>query len=221
MLLQREGHVVNHKKVLRLYWEEGLAVARRRRKNQVAIARVPLPTPSTRTERRNMDFVSDALADGRSFRCLTIVDDFTRECPAITVGYSLPALAGDPHARSPGHGARRPPVQQCLRQRAGVCEQGARPLGTSMVSPCNSFGRASRSRTPSSRSFNGKFRNEYLSGNWFTSLSDAQVAIEVWRRDSDECRPHSALGRRPPAVFIRMIQAKPAKTPSSDHRLTA
>src|SRR5688500_16673884 len=70
-------------------------------------------------------------------------------------------------------------------------------------------------------SFNGRFRDECLSVNWFTSLSEAQVAIEVWRHDYNECRPHSALGRRTPAEFTRMIQAKTAKTPSSDHRLTA
>jgi putative transposase len=91
ILLRREGHVVNHKKVLRLYREEGLAVPRRRRKKHVAIARVPLPKPSARTERWSMDFVSDALFDGRPFRCFTLVDDFTRECVAIEVAHSLPA----------------------------------------------------------------------------------------------------------------------------------
>jgi putative transposase len=91
VLLQREGHVVNHKKVLRLYREEGLAVTRRRRKKHAAIARVPLAKPTGRTERWSMDFVSDALFDGRPFRCFTLVDDFTRECPAIEVAHSLPA----------------------------------------------------------------------------------------------------------------------------------
>ena len=78
ILLRREGHHVNHKKVLRLYREEGLAVARRRRRKHVAIARVPLPKATGRTERWSMDFVSDALADGRSFRCFTLIDEFTR-----------------------------------------------------------------------------------------------------------------------------------------------
>jgi putative transposase len=95
ILLRREGRLVNHTKVLRLYREEGLAVARRRRTKHVAVARVPLPQPSARTERRterwSMDFVSDALADGRGFRCFTLVDDFTRECPALEVAHSLPA----------------------------------------------------------------------------------------------------------------------------------
>jgi putative transposase len=91
ILLLREGHVVNRNKVLRLYREEGLAVSRRRRKKHVAVARVPLPKPTRRTERWSMDFVGDALFDGRPFRCFTLVDDFTRECPAIEVAHSLPA----------------------------------------------------------------------------------------------------------------------------------
>lgn len=91
-LLRREGWVVNHKLVLRLYREERLAIARRRGKKRVAVPRVPLPVPLGATERWSMDCVSDALADGRSFRCFTLVDDFTRECPAIEVSHSLPAL---------------------------------------------------------------------------------------------------------------------------------
>ncbi|HTE43696.1 MAG TPA: IS3 family transposase [Gemmatimonadaceae bacterium] len=91
ILLQRDGHRVNHKKVLRLYREEGLAVSRRRKKKPVAVARVPLPSPTARTERWTMDFVSDAPADGRAFRCFILVDDFTRECPAIEVAQLLPA----------------------------------------------------------------------------------------------------------------------------------
>jgi putative transposase len=80
---------VDDKKVLRLYREEGLAVSRRRRKKHVAIARGPQPT--MRTERWRVDFVSDALFDARPFRCFTLIDDFTRECPAIEVAHSLPA----------------------------------------------------------------------------------------------------------------------------------
>ena len=95
VLLAREGHVLNHKLVHRLYREEGLAV-RRRRKKRPATARVPLTAPTRPNERWAMDFVSDALADGRKIRCLTVVDAFTRECPAIEVDTSLP---GDRVAR--------------------------------------------------------------------------------------------------------------------------
>lgn len=89
VLLAREGQGRNHKLVHRLYREEGLAVRRRRRK-RVAVARVPLTAPTRPNERWAMDFVSDAVADGRKLRCLTLVDTFTRECPAIEVDTSLP-----------------------------------------------------------------------------------------------------------------------------------
>jgi len=89
VLLRREGYVVNRKLVQRVYGEEGLHVRRRKRK-RVAMPRVPLPSPTAPNERWSMDFVSDALGDGRKFRVLTIVDDFTREAPAIAVDVSLP-----------------------------------------------------------------------------------------------------------------------------------
>lgn len=89
VLLQREGHVANHKLVERVYREESLTVRRRRATKQVAIPRVPLPLPAGANDRWSIDFVSDALGDGRKIRALTIVDDYTRECPAIEVDFSL------------------------------------------------------------------------------------------------------------------------------------
>ncbi len=89
-LLRREGVVVNRKRVQRVYCAAGLMVRRRSRK-RVALERVPKPVVTASNTRWSMDFVSDALANGRRFRALTLVDDFTRECPAIEVDHSLPA----------------------------------------------------------------------------------------------------------------------------------
>ena len=91
VLLRREGHRHNFKLTYRIYREEGLAVRRRRRK-RAAAPRVPRPRSSGPNDSWSMDFVSDALSSGRRFRALTIVDDFTRESPAIEVDTSLPAL---------------------------------------------------------------------------------------------------------------------------------
>lgn len=92
VLLRREGCLVNAKRVYRLYREEGLTVRRRRgRRKYAAEARVPLAPPTKPNERWGMDFIHDACADGRRFRCLTMEDVFTRECPAIEVDTSLPA----------------------------------------------------------------------------------------------------------------------------------
>ena len=91
-LLERDGLVVNHERVHRLYRAAGLEVRRRRRKRLTVGERVPLPTPSQRLMRWSMDFTVDTLADGRGFRTLNIVDDDTRECIAIEVDRSLPSL---------------------------------------------------------------------------------------------------------------------------------
>src|SRR5205085_9928961 len=92
ILVGREGFCVNHKRVYRLYRAAGLQVRRRRRKRLTRGERVPLPLPAHRGERWSMDFTLDTLADGRAFRTLNIVDDFTRQCVAIEVDRSLPGL---------------------------------------------------------------------------------------------------------------------------------
>jgi putative transposase len=90
VLLRREGMAVNHKRIYRLYTEEDLKVRRKRKKIRSRLRVPPLPVPSRPNERWSMDFMQDCMANGRRFRILTIVDDFTRECPAIEVDTSLP-----------------------------------------------------------------------------------------------------------------------------------
>ena len=216
VLLRREGIVVNHKKVLRLYREEGLAVSRRRRKKHAAIARVPLPKPTQRTERWSMDFVSDALADGRAFRCFTLVDDFTRECPALEVGHSLPAWR----------------ITQVLDRvaaerglpRSIVCDNGPEFAGKVMDQWAHARGVALQFIRPGKpienafcESFNGKLRDECLNTAWFTSLRDAQQAIEQWRCEYNDVRPHKNLGRRTPTEFRKSLEQHTLPT----HKLSA
>lgn len=92
VLLQREGCFANHKCIWRLYSKAGLSVRKRRRKRIAAVERTPLPLPTGPNQSWPMDFVSDGLAYGRRFRCLNVVDDYTRECVAIEVDTSLPGL---------------------------------------------------------------------------------------------------------------------------------
>ena len=92
ILVGREGLRVNHKRLYRLYRAAGLQVRRRRRKRLTRGERVPLPAPSGPRARWSMDFTTDTLADGRNFRTLNIVDDFTRECVAIEIDRLLPLL---------------------------------------------------------------------------------------------------------------------------------
>lgn len=216
ILLKREGRLVNHKLVLRLYREEGLAVSRRRRQKRVSVPRVPLPAPRLPNERWSMDFVSDALADGRQFRCFTLVDDLTRECPAIEVSASLPALR----------------VIQVLDRlavirglpRSIVCDNGPEFAGRALDLWAHHHGVALQFIRPGKpvenafiESFNGRFREECLSTEWFTSLTHAQQVIESWRRDYNEARPHSGLAGRTPTEFARELE----RNHNSPQRLTA
>ena len=199
VLLRREGLVVNRKLVQRLYREEGLQVQRRKRK-RVAVPRVPLPAPTAPNEQWSMDFVSDALGNGRRFRSLTLVDDCTREAPAIEVDFSLP-------------GER---VVQVLDRVAGersypkviVCDNGPEFAGAALDQWADAHGVALQFIEPGkpvqnafAESFNGKFRDECLNQSWFVSLADAQQTIEAWRVDYNVARPHSGLANRTPAEF--------------------
>jgi putative transposase len=149
VLLCREGYVVNRKLVQRVYGEEGLHVRRRKRK-RVAVPRVPLPAPAAPNEQWSMDFVSDALSDGRKFRALTLVDDFSRESPAIEVDFSLP---GERVVR----GSTRWRANAATRRRSFATTDLSSPAKRSIsgrtraAARSGSFNRASRFRTPSPR----------------------------------------------------------------------
>jgi len=127
-LLKRKGWSINHKLVYRIYRQEGLAVRRRLRKRVAASRRQHLDTPAKPDERWSMDFVSDALADGRVFRTLNIIDDFSRESVAIEVDTSFGRGARGAGAGAAG-GAAQTARAHRHGQRAGVYQQGARRLG--------------------------------------------------------------------------------------------
>jgi putative transposase len=92
ILLRREGIVMNHKKLRRLYREERLQVRRRSGRKRAVGTRAPMALPQGPNQRWSLDFLSDAFADGRRLRILAIVDDFTRECLALVADTSLPGL---------------------------------------------------------------------------------------------------------------------------------
>ena len=199
-LLAREGIVANHKRVHRVYCEARLQVRRRRRKQLTRGERQPLTPPSRAGERWSMDFMLDTLADGRTFRLLNIVDDFTRECLAIEVDRSLPS-------------ARVVRVLERLRGTQGlpktiVVDNGPEFAGRTLDAWAYAIGVTLRFIRPGQpienayvESFNGKCRDECLNEHWFVSMADAQITIEAWRVDYNTVRPHSALGGTRPAQF--------------------
>lgn len=199
-LLRREGCTANHKRVLRLYQEAGLAVRRRRKRQGVMVEREKLSLPTKPNEVWSMDFVSDALAGGRRIKALTIVDDFTKESVDIALDHGI---SGHYVTRVLDHAVRFRGAPQAIRTDQGpeftgrALDQWAYRNGVQLklIQP------GKPTQNAYIESFNGRFRDECLNEHWFTSLAEARVLVASWRRDYNEHRPHSSLDYQTPAEF--------------------
>lgn len=212
VLLGREGLAVNHKRVERLYRDEGLTVRRRARKRVAAAARTPLLLPTGPNEQWSLDFVSDALSWGRRVRLLAVVDTVTREALAIEVDTSLP-------------GERVVRVLERLATERGapaaiVLDNGPELTGRALDQWAYGRGVQLRFIAPGkpvqnafAESFVGRLRDECLNEHWFTTLADARRTVEAWRRDYNAVRPHSALGYRTPTEARRAWTSQAATLP--------
>jgi len=199
-LLRREGIAINHKKTERIYREEGLPLRRKRRKKLSNRARVILGSATRLNEVWSMDFVSDALACGRRFRVLTVVDDYSRLSPGIEVSSSIP-----------GQRVTRFLDQVSLHhgypERIRV-DNGPEFLSKDFTTWASKRGIRVEYIRPGKpadncyiESFNGKLRDECLNENWFLSIKEAKETIEGWRGEYNEVRPHSSLGNCTPNEF--------------------
>jgi putative transposase len=206
LLLRREGWVVNHKRVYRLYREERLLVRPHRGRKHPAVPRVPLPAPTQANERWGMDFIHDACAYGRRFRCLTMVDEYTRECPVIAVDTSLPATRViavlDQLARARGGLPRSLVVDHGPEFISRALDLWAYRRGIELI-----FIRPGKPvENAYVESFHSRFRDECLSTHWFETLPDARFHIERWRQDYNEVRPHTSLAGRTPMEFAKTLK---------------
>jgi putative transposase len=199
-LLRREGSQANHKRVYRLYRLAGLAVTRRKKRVRVAVEREPLFLPERSNEVWSMDFVMDALSSGRWLKCLTIVDDFSKEAVDIVVDH---AISGDYVTRALDQAARFRGFPRAIRT-----DQGPEYTGRALDQWAYRNGvdlKLIQAGKPTQNayieSFNGKFRDECLNEHWFASLADARSLINEWRRDYNEQRPHSMLKYLTPSEF--------------------
>jgi len=201
LLLRREGLVINHKRTERIYREEGLSLRKRKRRKTAAQNRVILPTPTRPNERWSMDFVTDSIVTGRRFRALVIVDNYSRECPAIEVDTSmggrrvvgvldrLAEIIGLPEVITIDNGPEfAGKVLDEWAYRRGVKLNFIRP-GKPIE---NAY----------AESFIGRLRDECLNENWFISLKNARNIIESWRIDYNEGRPHTSLGGLTPREYV-------------------
>lgn len=198
ILLAREGTRLNHKKLRRLYAEEKLQVRRRGGRKRAVGTRATMVSPQAPNQRWSLDFVFDALADGRRFRILAVVDDFSRECLALV---SDTALSGARVARElDAVIARRGRSLVCVSDNGTELTSNAilewsqdRQVEWHTIAP------GKPQQNAFVESFNGRLRDECLNETLFTSLTHARALLARWQVDYNHVRPHSARRGATPA----------------------
>ena len=208
-LLRRDFPGVNHKRVYRLYREANLAVRKRKKSKRPLNERVPLQLAKAVNEVWSMDFVSDSLSNGRRLKYLTVADDFSHECVDIAVDFGISgeyvtrlldraaAFRGYPDMVRTDNGPEfTSRVFMAWAQTHGIRHiliQPGRPMQNGYI-----------------ESFNGKFRDEHLNESWFETLQQARNAASIWKQDYNQVRPHSSVGRIPPAEFAHLHRQRAA-----------
>lgn len=205
LLLKREGVEVNWKRLYRIYKEERLTVRKRGGRKRALGTRAPMAIPQDPNKRWSLDFVSDALVDGRRFRILCVIDDFSRECLAIVVDNSL---SGERVARE----------LDAIAERRGypcmvVSDNGTELTSNAMLAWQQERGVEWHYIAPGKpmqngfvESFNGRLRDECLNEHLFRSFRHAREIIEKWRIDYNLHRPHTSLDGLTPNEFATRSQ---------------
>ena len=204
VMVEREGYRVNHKKLRRIYREEKLQVRRRGGRKRALGTRRPMVLPDGPNQRWSLDFVSDAFTDGRRFRILTVVDDFTRENLALIADTSLSGLRVTRE------------LDRVIAERGQpgtiVSDNGTEFTSMAILKWVQSTGIDWHYIAPGKptqnafiESFNGKLRDECLNETLFSSLAEARETLEAWQEDYNRYRPHSALGNMTPREFAEKM----------------
>jgi putative transposase len=204
VFLRRRGHPMSADRAHRLWRQQGLQVPRKRPRRRIATRR-PRPLPATGVGYLwAYDFVFDACANGQQLKCLTVIDEYTRECLAIDVAGSirsgrvievltkLVSVHGAPKYLRSDNGPE-------FVSRAVLTWLTEVNIDTAHIDPGKPW------QNGSNESFNGKFRDECLNMQWFKNRIDAKILIEHFRREYNEVRPHSSLGQLTPAQFKRNL----------------
>jgi putative transposase len=205
VFLDREGHRMSPDRAYRLWKLAGLQVPRKRPRRRVAaLARLRPLAPRGAGEMWAYDFVFDACANGQQLKCLTVIDEYTRECLAIDVAGSLRSqrvieviaklvsVHGAPRNLRSDNGPE-------FVSRAILKWLREENIQTALIEPGKPW------QNGTNESFNGKFRDECLSMEWFRNRVDAKIVIESWRRHFNEVRPHSSLKNLTPLQFKEQL----------------
>lgn len=199
VMLRREGFKVNHKRVFRIYREEGLKVKKRGGRKRALGTRTPMPPASAPNDRWSLDFVADQFVCGRRFRILGVFDDCTRECLAAVADVSLSGVrtARELSRLLAWRGAPKSIVSDNgteLTSNAILAWAHETKVDWHYIDP------GKPTQNAFVESFNGRLRDEFLNETLFTSLGQARFALEDWRRDYNEERPHSGIGWKTPEI---------------------
>jgi putative transposase len=207
VFLERRGHPMSADRTHRLWRQAALQVPRKRPRRRVAGGR-PRPLPAHAANQVwAYDFVFDACANGQQLKCLTVIDEFTRECLAIDVAGSirsarvievlsrLVSVHGAPRYLRSDNGSE-------FVSRAVLRWLAKEDIDTACIDPGKPW------QNGSNESFNGKFRDECLSMQWFKNRIDAKILIEEFRRQFNEVRPHSSLQQLTPAQYKQTLSTK-------------
>ena len=204
ILLKREGFAINHKKVYRLYKAAGLTLSRKRKKKVYAKRGKPETVRPKANVRWSMDFVSDRTRYGRKLRIMTLIDEATRECPALEVDTSLT-------------GQKVSSVLNRVALFRGLPQEILTDNGTEFTSKAMMEWSLDHHvdhiftdpghpiQNGYIESFNGKLRDECLNQNWFNNLYETRQIIEAWRVEYNTERPHSGLGALTPTEFAAKL----------------
>ena len=206
VFLGRQGHEISTDRAHRLWRQEGLQVPRKRPRRRISTGRPRPLLPERINHVWTYDFVFDGCANGQQLKCLTVVDEYSRDCLAIDVAGSirsgrvieilarLVSIFGAPQYLRSDHGPEF--VALALLRWLSTAN-----IETALIEPGKPW------QNGLGESFNGKFRDECLSMEWFRNRTDAKIVIEAWRRHYNEIRPHSSLGNLTPAEFKRAISS--------------
>jgi len=199
-MLKQEGLVINAKRTYRVYRQQRLQVRAKRRKRWPRQQRLKLVRAVRLNQRWSMDFMTDQLADGRRFRILNIVDDYTRQCRGQIVDFSI---SGSRLARYLDQLAQSYPLPQEI-----VVDNGPELTSRAMFQWAEKaqvrlcfIEPGKPMQNAFVESFNGRFRDGCLNEHWFTTLEEARQLIEAWRQHYNCERPHSSLGYQTPEAF--------------------
>ncbi len=217
VFLEREGIVMSADRAYRLWKKAGLQVPKKRPRRRVAASRPRPKAPTAANQVWAYDFVFDGCANGQRLKCLTVVDEWTREALAIEVAGSirskhvievlskLVSVHGAPKYIRSDNG----PEFVSMAILRWLADQN---IETAYIAP----GKPMQNGT--NESFNGKFRDECLAMEWFRSRAEAKVIIEAWRRHYNNVRPHQSLDNLTPTEFARQ-NCRPKLKPPVEVRL--